>query len=490
MTAEGRILSASLWSILGETCVAGAGVVSFFVYAAFLSPGDFGIVAFCLVWMSLFQMLVDNSLRLAVVRSRGPDQVTLDVAFRGNVTLALVSYLLVVGAALPAAAILHDQRVLLVLPIMALQLLCGGFSATYLAIAQRRFDFRVLFRVRLMSTFGSLGVGLVLALAGFAYWSLVAAGLASGLIQLIASWRAVSWRPGSSFSWAVASPLYRFAAWMAADMAMTWAAMWSGGFVLGCFRGEHELGLYRLGEQAANAAIGTVVDPLNPVFYATYCDPLNGKEEQARSLAAFCRIMALLVPPLAIIVILASRPVEGLLGVRWSGLAQLMILSALGRAASTLPMPVMPYLRARGHSKVVACARLFIVAVQIPVFLLTAPLGVTAFMRSVVAVDAAMYFLYFMAVAIVSKVHVAAILLRQLAFAGATLIFASIAYLVDLWLGAKQPAAFATALALFAVLYGTFLFIGERQFLNSAWAVVWRRLTETQRLPDKHDQRP
>jgi len=469
MTSGGNILSASLWSILGEASAAVAGVVSFLVYAAFLTPSDFGVVGFCAVWTSLFQLLIDNVLRLPVVRAQESDGAVFDAAFRGNIVLAVASYLLIAIAAIPAAEMLHDRRVLFMLPIMGLGLLCSGFSATHLAIAQHRFDFGTLFRIRMFATLGSVGVGIGLALAGSAYWSLVAAGLASGFIQLVASWWTVSWRPSGSFSWVVAAPLYRFAAWTAADTSMTWAATWSGGFVLGCFRGEHDLGLYRLSEQLAVTAIGTVIYPLISVFYTAYSRSLDSPSHMRHLVERFGRVVSLLAPALTGILIVAAGPMATLLGVKWHALGQLMILSSLAHLAYSLAMPLIPYIRASGRPRAVAALRVLLVACQVPLFLIAAPLGVKELLTAALVLEIVMYFVYFFAAHKITGIPVVRLMCRQ----GVVVVTAAFGCLASLLLGGQLTDGplerLLVSSILFTFWFAALVFLAERQMLVVFW---------------------
>src|SRR5579863_620013 len=121
-----RVLSGSAWSILTEAAAAGGRVLSYFVFARFLSPTDFGIVGFCLLWINLFPLLIDNSLSLTLIGSKDDSQRTLSTVFYLNIALSAIGIALLFPGAGWAAQFLHDGRVRVVLPVMGIQIFCNA----------------------------------------------------------------------------------------------------------------------------------------------------------------------------------------------------------------------------------------------------------------------------------------------------------------------------------------------------------------------------
>ena len=379
----------SAWSVLGELLVAGGRILSFFLYARLLSPTDFGLVGFCVLWINIFPLLIDNSLGFALIRSDAQDQRTYSTVFFLNLAAALAGIAVLGVGTIPAAAMIHDTRILYVLPALSIQLLCNAGCGTHMAIARKKFEFRRLFPVRLISTLCSIGAGFSFALLGYGFWALVASTLALGLSQMIASWLLLGWRPTFEFDRERARELGRFASWIAIDMTITWLVMSGGGFFLAYFLGTHELGLFRLSDQLDATLMGTIFTPLTAVFYSAFSRTAGGAEPQKgwdlmEQLSRPTAIAAFLVAGL---IVCAAWPIEALIGTKWRGIGGVFIINAISDGISYLVILVPSFLRAYGKARIVAIFNIALLAVQIIAYLAAAPHGLYYFLCGKLVVD-------------------------------------------------------------------------------------------------------
>ncbi|HEV2270390.1 MAG TPA: oligosaccharide flippase family protein [Steroidobacteraceae bacterium] len=468
-----RLVSGSLWAIVGEVIAGGARALSSLVYAKLLSPTDFGLIGFALLLINFFPLVVDNSLSLALMRQPQDDQRAYSTIFYLNVALSLAAILILFLVAPGAARVLHDQRVTVIIPVLGIQLLFNALCSVHIAAARRQFRYRRLVPVRLISTVCSLGLGIPLAFLGYSYWSLLVASIAAALSQMVAAQVLLGWRPALRFDWAAAKDFSGFASWVAVDMGVTWMVMSGGGFFLAYFLGAHDLGLFQLSDRIDTYILGSLLGPLIPVLYAGFCEV----SDSGGSWRLFERSIAVLTPislAVAGAIVVAARPLEALFGAKWHGVADVMALNAIADGISYTILPAPSLLRAHGLAKIVAAMRLVTVAAQVVVYMRVAPHGLVPFMYGKMGLEIAIYAGSLLVLRMVFKQPVIRTMGRQLGQLVIIAICAAMGVVAaagSLSLG--PPVALSVGLAIFAIPLGAYLYLTQRELLTS---VLERRI--------------
>ncbi|MBW4053706.1 MAG: oligosaccharide flippase family protein [Proteobacteria bacterium] len=468
---KSRLLSGSFWAITGELIAGGARGVSYIVYARLLSPTDFGLVGYSLLFINLFPLLIDNSLGLALMRHPEQDNRLYSSVYYLNIALALVAMVALCLTARGAAALLHDHRIAIILPILSFQLLFNALCAVHMATARRRFEYRRLVPVRLISTIASLGLGIPLAMLGYAYWALVISSLGAALSQMIAAQLLLDWRPTLQFDLAAIKSLSGFASWVAVDMGVTWLVMSGGGFFLAFYLGAHDLGLFRLSDRIDTYLLGSVLSPLIPVLYAGFCETST---QPNASWHLFERSVFTLTPislALAGCLVVAAHPLEAVIGAKWQGIATVVTLNAVADGVSYTTLSAPSLLRAHGLARVVAAMRIVTVIVQVAVYMALAPHGLLPFMIGKLAIEVAILISTFVVLRITFSQPIMRIMRRQLW----QVIIVGICTIVGLRVTASvaafgPPLALTAGLLAFALPVGAFLFLTQREFFAFALA--------------------
>lgn len=465
---KSRMVTGSIWAIAAELVAGGVSAISYVVFAKLLSPTDFGLVGFGLLIINFFPLVIDNSLGLALMRYPEQDERVLSTVFSLNVVLALGAVLLLCLAAPWAAAFLHDRRVVLILPILSSQLLLNALCSVQIASARRRFRYRELAPVRLTASLSSLVFGVTPAFLGYGYWALVAASVGSSLGQMIAAQIMLGGWPKLQFDRSIAKAVFAFGSWVAVDMGVTWMVMSGGGLFLAFFLGAHDLGLFRLSDRVDTYFLGALLNPLIPVLYASFCEV---SEQPGASWRVFERSIRVLTPislASAGLVIVAARPVAGLLSAKWQGIGAVMALNAVADGVSFITLGVPSLLRAHGLAKVVAVMRIATVGAQVAVYMSVAKYGLGAFLLGKIGLEIAIYFGSFLVLRWQFSQPIAAIVRNQVwqtimvsacVLAGAAVATRTAAF--------GAPIALVTGVAVFGVPLAVFLFLTQREVLGS-----------------------
>lgn len=455
-----------MWAITAEMVTGGSRAIAYLVFARLLSPGDFGVFALCVLLISLFPLLLDNTFSLSLIRHREEDQRFFSVIFVANVALSVAAVAVLCAAAVWLERIFHDRRIGALLPVLSIQLLFNSLGATHIALARRRFHYRQLLPVRLVSAVAGLAVGIPLAVLGYTYWALVAWSLAGACAQMLAAWAAVRWRPSIVMDWGIMRSIASFSLWAALDMTVTWMVMSGGGFFLAFYLGAHDLGIFRLSDQVDSYTLGTVLNPLIPVLYSAFCQSGAHREEWRAVFNRTSRAVGFLALLGAGAIVVSAHALEALVGPRWHGLADVIVLNAVADGVSFAVLPIPSLLRARGEARVVAVLRVLLLVGQVVVYSYAAPRGLETFVIGKIALECMMYAVFFGAVRGVLEIPVArligtqalqftAVCICALLAAGAAVAVSSLGAAVQL----------VCALAVFAVPIAGYAWLVERPSL-------------------------
>ncbi len=190
-----RVAAGAAWRFVEAFGGEGLSLLVFVVMARLLVPADFGVVALAGVLIAACQVLLSGALPDAVVQGETLSRRRLSTAFWGNLGLGIGLMLLVMGLALPLAAVFAEPGLAPVLMALAPILPVTAAASILQARFVRRLAFKTITqRVLLATTMGGL-VGLGLAATGAGVWALVAlqfAAMTTGLVVLVL---ADPWRP-------------------------------------------------------------------------------------------------------------------------------------------------------------------------------------------------------------------------------------------------------------------------------------------------------
>lgn len=181
-----------------------AKFVTFFVsiiLARLLDPSTYGTVALITVFTTILEVFVDSGLGNALIQKKDADDLDFSSVFFFNVAMCTVLYLLMFFAAPLIANFYNIQELTPIVRVQSLTILISGVKNIQYAYVSREMIFRKFFFATLFGTIVSAIVGLVMAVAGFGVWALVAQPLVNYSIDTIVLWITVQWRPKLIFSW-------------------------------------------------------------------------------------------------------------------------------------------------------------------------------------------------------------------------------------------------------------------------------------------------
>ncbi len=378
MSLKKQFISGSFWVIVGRGSSNLMSFVIFALIARFLGPADFGLVAFAAVFIDLTRSLALAGIPQALVQRKEWDQEVASTAFWLNFIFAGIFALIMCGAVAPLLGMLYSPKMQAVMSVLSLTFIIDAIRAAHEAKLQRQFGYKALANRSLAGTLIGGVIGVVMAMAGFGAWALVASRVANSAIQTLVVWFTVKWAPSFTISRKEARGLLSFGVHLGGSAVLGQLNTRTAELVIGAFIGPVGVGLYRVGSRALNMINDVAIAPLQ----ATALSALARVHEKGSVGAVYLRMTkacSLLSLPIYIgAAVVAPDFVALCFGPKWAASGQIMSMLALVGGAATLQYFVQPALAAAHKTHFVLLNSLGILVANVAVALVTVHWGVAA----------------------------------------------------------------------------------------------------------------
>jgi PST family polysaccharide transporter len=260
-----RMLRGGVAKLFGQGLNFVLRVVYMMVLARLLTPADFGLVAMVTVITGIYGMFTTAGLSSATVQRADISDEQISTLFWINVAIGAAFAVLCAATAPALAAFYNEPQLLQITFALAAGFLFTGAGVQHYALLQRHLRYVAITAIDATAQVLSSLIGIGLALAGFGYWSLVAATIALPAITTAGSWFAIRWVP-SRPRWSVdIRSMLHFGTTVTANNLIVYVGYNLEKVLLGRFWGPDVLGLYGRAYQLVsmptdylNGAIGSV----------------------------------------------------------------------------------------------------------------------------------------------------------------------------------------------------------------------------------------
>jgi O-antigen/teichoic acid export membrane protein len=326
-TARGGL--ATIVSRLSQFVVQSAGII---VLARILTPADYGLVGMVTVFVGLAQVFKDGGLGMGTVQSEEISHEQVSTVFWLNVGLLLLVGLVVIAAAPSIAGFYRHPELAPVTAVLGAAFVVNGLSVQHDALLRRHMRFVAVAITQVVPLVLSLGVSIVLALAGWRYWSLVAGTVVTAAASTALSFYLCPWVPGWLRRRTGARRMVKFGRDLTIFNAFNYFARNFDNILIGRFVGAAALGLYSKAYSLFLLPMTQIRGPLSDVSMPALSSLKRQPERYARYYCTFLSALAYATVPISAYCVLEGDfLITTLLGSRWAAAGPVFrILAAAG----------------------------------------------------------------------------------------------------------------------------------------------------------------
>lgn len=345
------VLGGVLWKATTRGVAEVTRVVVVVVLARLLTPADYGVAGMALVVMSFGLMFTDPALGAALVQRPTIDERDRSTIFWSAATLGLSLTVLAVALSGIVARFFGEPEVRSLFAVSSIGFTLIGLSVAHRALLTRKLAYRSLELREMASIVTGGAVAVAVAAAGFGPWAIVSNFVAYSLVSTVLAWALLDWRPKLVYSRRSARNLGGFSAKVFGATLLTWGNQNLDKVFVGRALGAAPLGSYSLAYNTMQVPVGLVSGTVHQALSPAYSRIQRDRERLERVFLRSRRVsVALVVPALTALLVVAPDAVEIVFGSKWDAAIVPLQVLCLGGIASSLSALNWSILQASGEA--------------------------------------------------------------------------------------------------------------------------------------------
>ncbi|HKY61041.1 MAG TPA: lipopolysaccharide biosynthesis protein [Gemmatimonadota bacterium] len=372
-------LRGTIWSTIQQVGDRGLRAPLFLIMARLLPPEDFGLLALALTYVDFLQLVQTHGMGMALVQRERLEVAHLNSAFWGILVAGIVTAIAGFVTAGLFADLTGQPDVEPIVRWLSLGFILGGLCTVQGALLKRELRFKALALRSLIGQGTAGGVAIVVAVAGYGVWSLVALLLVYQVANTILLWRASDWRPSGGFSWARYRELMGFGVGITGLNVTTYLRLRADNLLVGVALGAAPLGYYSMARQLVDGLWAFLSGSVSPVLWSTLARLQEAPARLGRALHEAAEMLGLVIWP-AFIGLAAVSPefVTTVLGGRWTPTSPLLVALVVGSIARMVAVPHLTAITVTGRTGLRVAIELLSALVTLTALALALPYGVLA----------------------------------------------------------------------------------------------------------------
>lgn len=319
------------WKGASQVLVQLGSFASTLILARLLTPHDFGLAGFAIVFAGIGFLFADLGLSASIVQRRELTEEDRSTAFWINAALGVLLTLAGVALSWPLADLYRQPAAQPLIAVVSLTFLFTALGTTQGAILIRNLAFRSLETRTIVATFTAFAIGITMAALGFGPWAIIAQSLAISGISTLLLWRASPWRPRFMFSSESLRHLLGFGSLIFGSGLVRYIERNVDNLLIGRFRGPAALGTYGIAYNIMLVPLMKIVVPAQQVFFPALSRIRETREAGGLWLRMSRVLAAVAVPALLGMAVIAPDFIVVVLGEKWSAsIHVLQILAWVG----------------------------------------------------------------------------------------------------------------------------------------------------------------
>jgi O-antigen/teichoic acid export membrane protein len=230
--------------------------------ARLLIPADFGLIAMVVVVTGFAEMFKDAGLSMATIQRKDITHEQVSSLFWINVSLS-TGLMLLISALSPLIAWFYGEpRLTAITLVVAVSFLFSGLTIQHQALLRRQMRFGTVASIDVASLGFSVVIGILMALHGFGFWSLVGMQVSAPMANAVLVWILCDWRPGRPRRGTKVRPMLAFGGNLTASSFLRYLTRKLADILIGAVWGASPLGLYGKAYQLLMMPIDQINSPV------------------------------------------------------------------------------------------------------------------------------------------------------------------------------------------------------------------------------------
>ena len=330
-----RVRAGVSWNISSALITESIRFFRSIILARLLVPEDFGLFAMALTVVGALNALSSLGLSRTIVANKfdTSDELKahLDTVWSVELLRSFVIALLVSALAFPMSWFYGQEQLKVIIPILGLLALVGGFQNIGLVMLRKEISFKRIFWYELTTNVMGIALTVALAIVMRNVWALVIGLLITGVLGTILSYVFHSYRPRLVFEKRALHHVLSAGKLTLLIAIALYVLNMADNVMVGRLLGSNALGNYSLAFNIASAPISVLVFSLSNVLFPAYAE-ITSQRPKALDVAftkVFSIALVIIVTIAMPLFLLAGEVVQLLFGSRWTTAGTVLQILAL-----------------------------------------------------------------------------------------------------------------------------------------------------------------
>ncbi len=477
MSLRDRVSAGLFWGGMNTLVQQLVGVVFGIVLARLLSQADYGMMAMIGIFSLIATAVQNSGFTTAIANLDAPTSRDYNAVFWFNILVGCACYVLLFFLAPVIAAFYGNAALVPLCRYAFLSIVIAAAGTAQNAWLFKHLRARQQAAAAMTAVIISNVVGVAMAIAGMAYWSLATQGLVYVLVNTLMVWRYSSWRPTMrGISFAPIRGLWRFAYKVLLTTITTIVNNNVLNILLGRLLGAQQTGIYNQAYQWNYKASSVVQNMVSQVAQPMLVEVRSDGARQLHALRKLMRFTAFVAFPLMIgFAVVAKEFIVLALTDKWLASASLLQILCLAGAVAPLSVLLANAILTQGRSGIYLYITLALCVTQIATLVALAPQGLQTLVVAYTALNVVWLFVWFFFAHRLTAYHLLSWLRDVVPFA----LTAALCGLASLLLTRSLTALWLlliTKIAIFAVLYYGVMKVCRVQILADCEEYIMKKL--------------
>lgn len=315
----GKTIAANTgWRMAGSFVRLGMQAIWTICLSRWLTPGDFGILAYAMVVVGFADMASQMGVGPALIQKENLTDRSVRAAFALSILMGVTAgIMLVIAAPLFAAG---DEMTTNVIRVLSLVFLVMGVNVVSGALLQRQHRFKELVIAESVAYFfGYLVVSLSLSLVFRNVWCLVAGMLSNLVLRAVLNWWQIRHSLRPLYSWREMKPLLKYGLVFTVTKVLNYSANSSDAFLTRNLFGKDALGLYSRAFLLIRLPAALTTRSMHAVLFPAFSRISDRERIRATYYKATMFGLCLMVPLCCTLFVTAHEIVVVPFGKQWQG---------------------------------------------------------------------------------------------------------------------------------------------------------------------------
>lgn len=376
---ERKVASGIAWSFSEKLLTMVVQMVVSIIVARELMPEDFGVMAIMTFFTSVALAIVDSGFSQTLIRKESPTDSDYRTVLRFNLLMSIVLYFVLIAVAQPISRLYDTPVILDIAPILFLILPINALCVVQTVMFTREFRFALLSKIVFSASLISGVVAVVMAVAGWGIWALVAQRLLMMGIKAVAFWSIRRWRTDAPVSLAALREMAPFSLRLLLTGLIASIYNNVAQLFIGKMHNTSMLGYYSQAQKLKDLPVISTVQAVQGVTFPALSQL---KDNDEKFTAGYLRIVELLsfvlFPVMLCMIAVADDMFMLLLGQKWMPTVPFFEILALSGLFYPLGVVAYNVLKSRSDGSVIVRLEVVKRLIQTIILAVTIPIGVEA----------------------------------------------------------------------------------------------------------------